>query len=365
MPCCDFACGNDAHTYHFPPTQYQGTSLDMHTLHYSYAGDGDTIAETSYGAEDCSWSRSGSEGGEYVYSNNGQPTDESMTGDYRQPYNEYLYSHHYPNSGMSTTQSSSLPVASTSYSPITPQFEAQSQSVTSSTISSSFMHATGQSPSYDSPSLSYSCAEEVKCNIMFADTSCDYMIPDNAETYHDVNDTPGGVWMPEMNQNIAFVQSNTFPENYEAAAASRPEGSGFWTKEMQYPHMQQTPNEALLQQWLISSNLQDPSAYYHSYPAGIGCLYPTHLSADTSNTPSDFTSSESPLSPLEFETCHSDVSSTISPDAHLAPLPAFTSSSVLPARNLLPIIIHAPRPTRTIDSTYFERLIAASEISND
>ncbi|KAJ4468572.1 hypothetical protein C8R41DRAFT_925382 [Lentinula lateritia] len=362
MPCCDFACGNDAHTYHFYPTQYQRTSLDMHTLHYSYAGDGNTIAESSYGAEDCSWSESGSEGGEYVYSNNGQPMDGSITGDYRQPYNEYVYSHHYPNSGVSTTQSSFLPGASTSYSPITPQFEAQS--VTSSNISSSFMHAIGQPPSYDSPSLSYSCAEEEKSNMMFADTLCDDMIPDDAETYHDVNDSPGGVWMPEMNQDIVFVQPNTFPENYEAASTSRPEESGFWTKEMQYPHMQQTPDEALLQQWVISSNPQDPSAYYHSYPAGIGCSYPTHLSADTSNTPSDFTSSESPLSPLEFETCHSDVSSTISPDAHLAPLPAFTSSSVLPARNLPPII-HAPRPTRTIDSTYFERLIAASEISND
>ncbi|KAJ4485611.1 hypothetical protein J3R30DRAFT_3696989 [Lentinula aciculospora] len=363
-----FAYGDDAHTYQIPPTQFQDTSHDPQAAYNSNGVDEYAVAQSCYDTQDFAWS--GSEADEYVYTQCAHPTDDSMSGDYHQPYKEDVYSHHYPIPGISAPQSPFLPTASTSYSlytPYTPQFSMPIAS--SSNIASSFPPETTQSPYYDGyhDSMSYSRVEQGEFKSLYTNTSRDDMITDDGEAYYNDNGSPGGVWMPEMSQNIA---DGPLAGNLSAAATSSSDEVGVWTKKMQYAHSQQlAPDKALLHQWFEDTNpqnTQDPSAYYPyypSYPAGIDCSYPTHLSADTRNTPSDFTSSESPLSPLEFETCQSDVSSTISPDTRLAPLPALTSSLVILAQN--PPIIHAPRPTRTIDSTYFEQLIATSEISND
>ncbi|KAJ3797699.1 hypothetical protein GGU11DRAFT_52169 [Lentinula aff. detonsa] len=344
-----FADDNDTYSYQVPLTQCQETSFSMRTTHNPNIVDEHTVTEYYYGPRDYTWSDSeGSECQEIAY-----PLDGNMSSDYRPPYDQECgYSHHHPKPDISAVRSSLLPIASTSYSPYTPQIEITS----SPTFTSSLI---GHSPYYDEyESLSYPREGEEESDMMFTNGTL------HDGVYYNTNEFAGGVWVPETCQNFAFVQPNTCAEDFGTASASISEELGSWTKEMQYAHTQQTTDEALLQEWFKDLNPQDPSAYYPSYPAGIGYSYSTHLSTDTSNTPSDFTS-ESPLSPLEFETCHSDLSSTISPDTHLAPLlPPFTSSSVLPAQTLLPII-HAPRPTRSIDSSYLKRLIAASEIPKD
>ncbi|KAE9409257.1 hypothetical protein BT96DRAFT_913423 [Gymnopus androsaceus JB14] len=320
-------------------TQSQDTSFDMHA--------------------DCGWS--GSEGDEsYIYPETAQTSVESISGDYREGYNDAAY---YPN-----VQNSFHPATSiTTYPQSVPQHAMQRVASSSSSVYDnplSFAHTAGQSYHHDDP-LSYPRVEDEDSNMVFTDDSCDDMITNDEEIFYDDGGSPGSVWLPEINQyqnqHIPLNGFNTSAEHFGwpgNPAATRAQEFGIWTKEMQYAYAQRPPDEAFFQHWFEGISTQDPSGYYPSYPVGAGdsSYYPTYLSAHTRNTPSDFTSSESPLSPLEFEKWQPDVS----PAIPVGSLPAVTSSSILPEP-----IIHAPRPTRTIDSAFFERLLVASEASKD
>ncbi|KAF9075051.1 hypothetical protein BDP27DRAFT_1316402 [Rhodocollybia butyracea] len=329
-----YAYSSDSHTQQYSPTQHPvlpanySDAVDEHSVGYSYGAQG--FARDQLKSNES-----------YPYPNVTQPIlNESSYDDFRHGYSEPVNSHHPVPPSVRTSFQTSNAI----YSQFPPQVEMQA----TSSSPPSFL-PTAQ---YHYESLSYPRVVEDHSNLTQAFTPGDIIMGDE-EPYYDDNycNSSGGMWMPENKT----PSTDTWPDSPVVAGT---EELDVWTK-MQYPYAQPPP-EGLFQQWYHGIGAQDSSGYYPSYPTGVdSSLYSTHLSADMRNTPSDFTSSESPLSPLDIETYQSNVASTTSPDTSLFPLPAFTASSVLPA---LPII-HAPRPTRTIDSAYFERLISGSRVS--
>ncbi|KAJ3762169.1 hypothetical protein EV360DRAFT_67248 [Lentinula raphanica] len=338
---------------------YQDSPLQHHETR---ATDEHTVAETYYPVLSDFYTWLGSECGEFVYpQGNTQSSDENTLTEYSTPsYNqqEGVYSHHHhhhPDPGFTAAQSSFCPTPSTSYSPHSPQFKISISPSTS--ITSSSGNSYENCYSFDLfPLCSQKDKGEEKIDIPFSNLS-----PHDG-AYYTPDDRSGVFWMSEMNES--FERTNTCAEDSVIAKAPRSEELDVWTKDKQWA--QQISGEEELQKWIEEmigpTGPQDPSDCYPFYPGGLGCSFATNLSANTaSNTPSDFTSSDSPLTPLELEAYYADITSTISPtNSQMVSLPALASSlkSVLPAQTTVPII-HAPRPMHMIDSSYFERLIAA------
>lgn len=304
--------------------------------------DGHAVVGGSYAAQDYG-SLSSENDESYIYPKIAQTSVESISGDYREGYNDATY---YTN-----VQNSFHPTTSITYQHF-PQ-HAMQPFVSSS---SSFTYAAGPAYYDDDPLSDSHYLEDQDSNMVYLDNSPDDMDTGSGEMFYNEDGSPGAVWMPEMNQHVW----NGFDASAEhgwpsSAAATRTETLRNWTKQIQDACTQQPADETLSQQRFEWRGIipQDPSGYRPPYSVEVGdsYYYPTHLSFDTRNTPSDFTSSESPLSPLELETCQTDVLSAV-PVGSLSTAEA--SSSLLPEP-----IIHAPRPTRTIDSSFFERLAEA------
>ncbi|KIK70471.1 hypothetical protein GYMLUDRAFT_65705 [Collybiopsis luxurians FD-317 M1] len=355
MSACVFTYISDCHSRQVTPARAQDMQAVLSTNHED-AVEPHTDDGILYDAQDSGWS--GSEGSEsYVHLDIAQSTHESVSGDYCQAYNQASYPQPFTNSTLSAVHSPSA----THYPQLTPQFEIQPEASSSSsffmpTSSSYFAHTIARESTYYDDSLSYPhIVEDHPATI----SPRDDMAPCDAESYYDDGDLPESWWKPETSEqsaSYAFLQP-TSTGWFNHAATIETVQLEHWTKKTQHVHAQPPLTATFYRDWYEGNYIQDPNnGYYPCYPNATAgsSYYSAHLSDDMRNTPSDFTSSESPLSPLEYEACPgSSVSSTVSPDA-LAPPPTPPSS----------LIIHAPRPTRTIDSAHFQRLIAASDVSS-
>ncbi|KAF5392626.1 hypothetical protein D9757_002239 [Collybiopsis confluens] len=364
-------------SYQFIPAQSQPIRAVLATGHPDMVEPRMIDGLSSFDAQDSGRPRS--EGNvSYVDTKFAQSTDEYISGDFYPPCDEATtHLHSFTDSAASTFLSS--PATTTNCLPqLMPLvMNMSSASSRSPSSSSSFMHPHTSSPfdsvyaaeeycDYTMPYYSHAMeGDQGDVSLSCIDTgSCD------GESYYDNRDSLESLWVPGDNNYRPHHQAASHPflwpntsASWFAAETQEPQ---YWTKESHDAHVEQH-----LSVGNQGNCMQHPESggYYasSSYPdeTGAGSYYPTYWTGDMRNTPSDFTrTSESPLSPLEFESCGSDISSTIAPAALLLdPTPHSNSSaSTLDfSPPPPPLVIHAPRPTSTMDSAYFARLLASAD----
>jgi hypothetical protein len=330
----------DSHSYQIPP--FKSQKLDMQAvLSPNHSGAVDEHIACS--AQNYGWSGIEDHGHSELCL-----TEENVSDGYCQVYNDTAYPDHYTNSPISPVQNPFLSRMSPSYYS---QYEIQpTASSSSSSWSTSPDLSSFAGMQYYGDSLFY----REDPDIMYTDGGRGDTLAGEIEPYYDDDDDPPGrVWIPELNPD-GFVQPDGSAEDYAWLDHAAITGTEGWAKE---DHIQKPCDSELPYHYWDEAQ----EGYYASYPNGpaSSSYYATHLSSGVRNTPSDFTSSESPLSPLEFEISPPDLSLTLSSDTPLPPLPTFS----LPPQQPFPPIIHAPRPTRTIDSASLERLLNTPELA--